>query len=233
MGEQPEVIIERDGARVEVVLNRPERKNAVVQSMAVALGEAFAEVGADPQVRAVVLRGAGGSFCSGIDLKVAGSDLRAEPITAWAAVHAARYRCRAPMVVAVERFAINAGAALALSGDLTVIGESAFLQVSEMAMGVGAPMCQAWLHLRGHSAAVADRVTFLADRISAADALRLGLVTEVVPDDEVLPRARALADRVAAYPPSGPAAVGAIWRRLRGELADPEAWFAALAAGVR
>ena len=154
MGEQPQVLVEFEGAVAHIVLNRPERKNAVVQSMAEELAVAFATVSTDPQVRAVVLRGAGGSFCSGIDLKVAGSDLRAEPITAWAAVHAARYRCGPPVVVAVERFAINAGAALALSGDLVVMGESAFLQVSEMAMGVAAPMCQAWLHLRGHSPAM-------------------------------------------------------------------------------
>ncbi|MCB0982115.1 MAG: enoyl-CoA hydratase/isomerase family protein [Acidimicrobiaceae bacterium] len=231
MGDQ--VLLERDGPRAEVVLNRPERKNAVVQPMAEELAVAFAAAGSDPEVRAVVLRGAGGSFCSGIDLKVAGSDLRAEPITAWAAVHAARYRCRPPVVVAVERFAINAGAALALSGDLVVMGESAFLQVSEMAMGVAAPMCQAWLHLRGHSPAVADRLTFLADRVPAAEALHLGLVTEVVADGEVVPRARELADRIAGYPPAGPAGVAAVWRRLRGELDDPEAWFAALTERAR
>lgn len=233
MGEQPQVLVEHDGAVAEIVLNRPERKNAVVQSMAEELATAFAAVGADPGVRVVVLRGAGGAFCSGIDLKVAGSDLRAEPITAWAAVHAARYRCRAPVVVALERFAINAGAALALSGDLTVMGEGAFLQVSEMAMGVAAPMCQAWLHLRGHSPAVADRLTFLADRVAASEALRLGLATEVVADDQVVPRARELADRIAGYPPSGPAGVAAVWRRLRGELDDPEAWFAALTERAR
>lgn len=233
MVDQSEVLVERVGARAEIILNRPERKNAVVQSMAVALGEAFADVGADESLRAVVLRGAGGAFCSGIDLKVAGSDLRAEPITAWAAVHAARYRCPQPVVVALERFAINAGAALALSGDFTVMGETAFLQVSEMAMGVGAPMCQAWLHLKGHSAVTADRLMLAADRVGAAEALGLGVVAEVVPDDQVVTRATEVADRIASYPPGGPAAVGAIWRRLRGTLDDPEAWFAALVGGAR
>ena len=54
------VLIERDGARVEIVLNRPERKNAVVQSLAVQLRDAIDEVGADPTVGCIVLRGAGG-----------------------------------------------------------------------------------------------------------------------------------------------------------------------------
>ena len=59
------VLIEREGARVEIILNRPERKNAVVQSLAVQLRDAIAAVGSDPAVGCIVLRGAGGSFCSG------------------------------------------------------------------------------------------------------------------------------------------------------------------------
>ncbi len=93
-------------------------------------------------------------------------------------------------------------------------------------------MCQAWLHLR-HSAAVGDRVSLLADRIPAAELLRLGIATEVVPDDQVVARANELADRIAGFPPQGRRAVTGIWKGLRGELADPDAWFASLASQVR
>ena len=68
-------------------------------------------------------------------------------------------------------------------------------------MGVAAPMCQAWLHLRGHNPAVADRLTFLADRVPASE--RCGWARRVVADDQVVPRVRELADRIAGYPPSG------------------------------
>lgn len=223
-----EIVVARDGARVDIVLNRPERKNAVTQALAVQLRDALDEVGRDRDVGCVVLRGEGGAFCSGIDLKEAGADLGREPITAWTAVHAALYRCEAPVVVALERFAINAGAALVLGADLAVAGEGSFLQVSEAAMGVAAPMCQAWLHLR-HSPAVAGRVTLMADRIPAPDLLRLGLVTEVVADDRVVERATELADRIAGYPPSGRAGLRAVWRRLRPPIDDADAWFASLA----
>lgn len=228
----PTILIERHGARADIVLHRPERKNAVVQQMALELRDAIHAVGDDPSVACIVLSGSGGAFCSGMDLKAAGSDLKAEPVSAWVEVHTAIYRCPVPIVVALERFAINAGAALVLAANVVVAGESSFLQVSEMAMGVPAPMCQAWLHLR-HSPAVADRVTLLTDRIPADEALRLALVTEVVPDGAVVARARELADRIAGYPESGRRGVAALWRHLRGELDDPDAWFTWLAAGNR
>lgn len=219
------VVVERHGARVDIVLNRPERKNAVTNELAIALRDAVVSVGDDASVGAVVLRGAGGAFCSGIDLK-AGTP---GSVTAWVEVHQALYRCGVPVVVALERYAINAGASLALAGDLVVVGASAFLQVGEIAMGVAAPMCQAWLHLR-HSAAVADRVTLLGDRIGASELVRLGLVTEMVPDADVVTRAQALADTVAAHPESGRRAVLGVWRALRAPAADMDAWFADVAA---
>ena len=227
-----EVLVERVGARADVVLNRPDRKNAITASLAVQLRDAIDSLGTDPSVHCILLRGAGGSFCSGIDLKVAGDDLRAEPVTAWAEVHCALYRAQVPVVVALERFAINAGASLALAADVVVAGRGSFLQVSEIAMGVAAPMCQAWLHLR-HSPALGDRITLLGDRIPAAELLRMGVVAEVVDDEQVVERAEQLADRIAGHPAAGRTAVARVWDRLRGRLDDPDAWFAALAAGAR
>jgi enoyl-CoA hydratase/carnithine racemase len=229
MGE-PTIRVERVGARVDIVLDRPARRNAITQALAAELRDALLLVGADRSVGCIVLRGEGDAFCSGMDLGAAGPDLSAEPITAWTGVHAALYRCSAPVVVALQRFAINAGASLVLAANLTVAGEGSFLQVSERAMGVAAPMCQAWLHLR-HTPAVADRLTLGCDRVPAAELLRLGVVTEVVPDDRVVERAQELADRIAAHPASGRDGVQAVWRRLRGTIDDPEEWFAALAGG--
>ena len=149
-------------------------------------------------------------------------------MTAWPAVHAALYRCPAPVVLAMEKYAINAGASLVLASNVVVAGEGAFLQVSEIQIGVAAPMNQAWLHLR-HSPAVADHLTLRAERIASADLLRLGVVTEVVEDASVLARANELADRIASYPASGRERVAAVWRKLRGTIDDPETWFGTLA----
>ena len=121
---------------------------------------------------------------------------------------------------------------LALAADVVVAGRGSFLQVSEIAMGVAAPMCQAWLHLR-HSPALGDRITLLGDRIPAAELLRMGVVAEVVDDEQVVERAEQLADRIAGHPAAGRTAVARVWDRLRGRLDDPDAWFVALAAGAR
>ena len=225
----PVVLVERSGARVNIVLNRPERKNSVTAGLAVELRDALRSVNSDPGVGCVVLQGAGGFFCSGVDLKAAGDGQKPAPLAAWPSVHAELYRCGAPVVVALEKYAINAGAALALAAHVVVAGETSFMQVSEIAIGVAAPMNQAWLHLR-HSPAVADRITLLADRIPAPELLRLGVVTEVVADDDVLERANELADRIAAYPATGREGIARTWRNLRGVIDEPDAWFSSLVA---
>jgi enoyl-CoA hydratase/carnithine racemase len=225
----PTVLVQRHGARVDIVLNRPERKNSITEELAAELKAALLEVGQDSTVGCILLRGADGAFCSGIDLRDAGDGTKPKPLTSWTGVHAAMYSSRTPIVVAIERFAINAGAALALGGHVAVMGEGAFLQVSEASIGVPAPMCQAWLHLK-HSPAVGDRVTLLTDRISAAECLSLGLVAEVVADGQVVARATELAERIAGYPATGRNGVARVWKMLRGEISNPEQWFADLLA---
>ena len=102
-------------------------------------------------------------------------------------------------------------------------GEGAFLQIAEIKLGMAAPRNVAWLALR-HSEAVAARICLLGDRVGAAELLRLGVATEVVADDQVLARARELAQTIAGYPAQGITAVkqGLRAAHTRGA---PEAWF--------
>jgi enoyl-CoA hydratase/carnithine racemase len=88
-------------------------------------------------------------------------------------------------------------------------------------------MNQAWLHLR-HSPAVADRLLLVADRVPAAELLRLAVVTETVDDGAVLERANEMGDRIAAYPASGREGVARVWKKIRGDIADPDRWFSEL-----
>ena len=94
-------------------------------------------------------------------------------------------------------------------------------------MGVAAPMCQAWLHLK-HSPAVADRVVLDGDRIVGADMVALGLVSEVVTDDQVLNRSRVVADHIASHPQRGRDGITRTWDSLRGRIDNPDEWFANL-----
>jgi enoyl-CoA hydratase/carnithine racemase len=220
------VCIQREsyGHRVDIILSRPDRKNAITAEMAEQLRDAIREAAHHPDTHCILLRGDGGVFCSGIDLNASGDGKKPGPMPAWPEVHAALYSSPVPVVVALEKYAINAGAALALAAPVVVAGDTSFLQVGELAIGVAAPMCAAWLHLR-HAPAVADRLIYLADRVPADDLLRLGVVTEVVTDANVLSRACELADRIASYPVSGRDAMTRKWKQLRGEIANPDEWF--------
>lgn len=232
MTEADLVLIERYGRRADIILNRPERRNAVTGPMAGALGSAVEQLSQDDSVGGIVLRGAGGAFCSGLDLK----EFRAEPrpewvagfAADWRAVHTALFNCKKPLIGALERFAINGGAALALACDLLVVGESAFLQVGEIQMSSAAPMNLAWLRMR-HSEAVTAKVVLLGERIGAAELFRLGIASHVAPDEEVVARAHALADVIASYPPGAAEKLKSGFRRL-GTSDDSEFWFGGLDA---
>jgi enoyl-CoA hydratase/carnithine racemase len=226
------VLLERHEGWAEIVLNRPERRNAIDGALADALADALARVGADASLRAVVLRGAGGSFCSGLDLKAFG----ATPAPAWVAGFTARWRevhvalasLQPVLLVALERFAINGGAALALAGDLTVCGESATLQVAEIRLGMPAPNNLAWLRMR-HPESVTARLVLTGDRVPAPELLRLGVVTEVVADDRVLERCRERAREIATFPAHGVARIKPSMRAASLGVSAQE-WFAAFAA---
>lgn len=226
------VLLERHDGWAELTLNRPERRNAIDGALAHAMLEALEDIRSDRTLRAVVLRGAGGAFCSGLDLKAFGATptpdwVEGFPAT-WRRVHVALASLEAVLVVALERFAINGGAALALAGDLSIAGESAFMQIGEIRLGMTAPNNLAWLRLR-HPESVAARLVLTGDRVDAAELLRLGVVTGVLPDADVLGRCRERAADLAALPAEGvarvKASIRAAWLGT-----TPEAWFASFGA---
>lgn len=119
------VLVEHHDGWAAVVLNRPHRRNALTGPMLDGLAAAIDDLSGDESVAATVLRGSEGAFCSGIDL----TELQAgHP---WATTfhdsvrraHLALYNCACPIVVALERYGINAGSSLALSGDIIVAGQ--------------------------------------------------------------------------------------------------------------
>lgn len=202
VADQPPIVVESHDSYSEVVLNRPGRRNAVTGPLVAELRQALANA-ARTSDRVILLRGEGGAFCSGLDLK----EFDAEPppawvaefSTEWAALHRDLYTYPGLVVCALERFAINAGAALALACDFVVAGEQSFLHVGEAKMARPAPINLAWLFLRGGRRAITE-VAIRAARVPGPDLLRLGLAHRVVPDDGVLGAARALAAELAELP---------------------------------
>ncbi|MGE3076100.1 MAG: enoyl-CoA hydratase/isomerase family protein [Dehalococcoidia bacterium] len=221
------VFVERHDGWTEVILNRPHRKNALTGPLLEELTTAINSLAADEDVTAIVLRGAGGAFTSGHDLK----ELQSEPRPAWAPALAqifretniALFNFPKPIVGALELCAINAGAALALSCDILVAGESAFLQVGEIQQGAPIANNAAWLRLRAGEA-VASRVALYGSRVPAPELLRLGLAAEVVPDGQVVERSQAIAARFAGFPKGSPARIKADLR-AQSRITDAREWF--------
>lgn len=210
----------------EVILNRPERKNAIVGPLGAGLADGIAMLDADTEVQAIVLRGAGGSFCSGLDLAAFNDTPQPEWLpdfqNIWRGAHRALFDCATPIIGAMERYAINGGAALAIACDYLVVGEEAFLQVGEVQIGMAAPYNMAWLNLR-HGEAVIAQVTLVGDRIKGPELLRLGLATTCVPDAKVQEEAAALAKRLAGFPSGTTSKIKRGMRARMGETADQ--WF--------
>jgi len=230
---EPPVLVHVHEGWAEIVLNRPARRNAIEGSLAEGLIAAIEQVQADASIRAVLLRGAGGAFCSGLDLKAFNEDPRPAWVAGfgerWRSMHIALASLDRVLIVALERYAINGGAALAIAGDLLVAGESAVLQVGEIQLGMAAPNNIAWLLMR-HSEAVAARLALAGDKVGAAELHRLGVVTEVRPDDQVLERCRSLAAELARCPAATVTLIKSTLRR--GSIGmTPKAWFESFAAG--
>ena len=215
--DQPDVLLSVDDGVAAIVLNRPARKNAITGPMMDLLADVFRQVSTRDDVGAVLFHGADGGFCSGLDL----GEYNADPPPDWlptsldslVAAHRAIYDCPVPVVGALERFAINGGAAFALACDLLVAGETAFLQVGEVRQGLAAPMNLAWLLAR-RPASVAEQLTLTGRRFTGPDLHRLGVALDVLADDGVLDAARVLATEIASYPRAGARAIKATTRAL-------------------
>ncbi|HJL89877.1 MAG TPA: enoyl-CoA hydratase/isomerase family protein [Acidimicrobiales bacterium] len=229
MPDQDVLLSVTDGV-ASIVLNRPERRNAITGPLVEGLVSAFTSVGERDDVGVVLFHGAEGAFCSGLDLK----EFNADPHPPWLSTfgesntraHRALFDCPVPVVVALERYAINGGAAYALGGDLIVAGSNAFLQVGEVRLGMPAPNNLAWLLAR-HPPAVAEQLVLSGRQFHGPDLHRLGVAFDVVDDDDVLAVAEALAGEVAGFPTDAARRMKAAIRGLSpsADVGSSAAWF--------
>lgn len=196
------VLVELHGNRGELVLNRPERRNALIGPLVNQLHERLNECVNNPDCHVIIIRGAQGYFCAGLDLKEFSAepapDWRAQFPNDWAELHCAIYDCPKPVLGALEGFAIAGGSALAFACDFLVVGKKSFLHVAEAERGMPAPINIAWLLLRfGYSKAM--RFAQLAERFYGDALVQQGVALESVQDDQVLNRTREIADRLAGF----------------------------------
>jgi enoyl-CoA hydratase len=203
------VVLERPGPGVALLrLNRPERLNALNMAVRESLAAHFTQLASDDAVRCVVVTGDGKAFAAGADVaelaaRTATDEAFAKSRAAWAAVE----RYRRPIIAALNGFALGGGCELAMHCDIIIAGEGAKLGQPEVKLGImpGAGGTQRFVRAAGKFAAM--RWLLTGDLLSAAQARHLGLVSEVVPDGEVLEHALQIAARIAALPPLAVAAI--------------------------
>ena len=193
----------KHGTWAELVLNRPETRNAINGPLGVGLAEAVRRLNEDADVRVILLRGAEGAFCSGLDLKAFNADPAPDWMPRfgdiWRDAHKALFESKKPIVAALERHAINGGAALALAADVLLVGDDSFLQVGEVQQGMAAPYNIAWLRLRV-SEAVAAQLTLIGRRFTGVELVSLGVAYAAPPTARVVAEATELVETLAGYP---------------------------------
>jgi enoyl-CoA hydratase/carnithine racemase len=198
----------RDGVAI-FTLNRPAARNALSDRLTPALRAAIAACDADPDVGAMLITGAGGAFCAGGDVKSMGSqgaptmslDARvAQLIERQRTLTGALVASRKPSIAALPGPAAGAGLSLALACDLRIAAESAFVLTAYASIGLTGDYGINWLLTRTVGPARARQLMLLPEKIGARRCEDIGLVNQVVPDDDLFATAFDLAARLAAGP---------------------------------
>lgn len=214
MSDAPALLTARDGHVMTLTLNRPDKRNAFNAELLCRLHDAYQEIDADPDIRAVVMTGAGGNFSGGADLdRLVGALMRGEePANEWEARvkddysilmkgFLKEYQLATPLVGAIEGSCYAGGFEIMMSMDARVAGEGAQIALSEVkralfpmaGSSVRLPRQIAWTH--------AMELMLTGEPVSGQRAAEIGLVGHVVPDGSALDKAQEIAAAIAANGP--------------------------------
>lgn len=220
MGE-PHFLYEKQGHLAVCTFNRPQKRNSLSIEMMVRMADAWAEADADSEVRAIILTGAGGTFCAGSDLGSMSTGkwdsentwlarMKEDPDIHWRAL-LRHYLTKKPLIAAIEGYALAGGTEILQGTDIRVAAEGAVFGVTEVQLGLF-PLGGSSVRLRRQIPyTIAAEMLLAGRRLTAAEALHYGLIGHVVPDGQALDKAIEIGERVAA---NGPVAVQAVKRSL-------------------
>ena len=199
----PAVLTERRGNVLLITLNRPEARNAVNAAVSIGLGDAVHEAQHDSEVRAVVVTGAGQSFCAGADLKaIARRENVYHPEHGdWGFAGYVQHVINKPTIAAVNGTALGGGTELALASDLVVAEERTKFGLPEVKRGLIAAAGGVFRLVDQLPRKVAMELIFTGEPMTSEDALKWGLINQVVPDGTVVEAALALAERITVNAP--------------------------------
>src|SRR5258705_13880414 len=190
-----------------LVMNRPDRMNALNNELGVAMDEALGGIAEDPDVRVVVITGAGRAFCAGGDLALlgkggeTGATQELEPLLRAGMQMVLKMRTMPqPVIAAVNGAAAGAGMNLALAADIRIASEDATFGQNFARVGLFPDYGGTFFLPELVGPGKAAEMFYTGDMINAAEALRLGIVNRVVPSAQLESEARALAQKIASGP---------------------------------
>ena len=196
----------------KIIMNRPEARNAMSDEMNAAMMEALEDFENDPEVRAVILTGSEGAFCAGGDVKgmASSGDGTVGDNTIDAAIHRQRVHQRAtagklfkmpkPTIAALPGAAAGAGLSYALACDLRVMASSAIMTTAFAKVGFSGDYGGSYFMTQLIGSAKARELYFLSDRVTADEALNLGLTNWVCEPDDLMDKTMEIANRLANGP---------------------------------
>ncbi len=199
--DRKDILVEKDGNVAVITLNRPDHLNALTLGMQQELLSTLQEVDGDPEVRAVILTGAGRAFCAGIDMSSGATaaedtvpqDLREEK----ASTVKLLFSLKKPVIVAYNGAAVGVGLTMTLPFDIRIAAESAKLSLAFVRRGLLPELACPWLLPKIVGIGRAAELMYTGRAVTAAEALEMGLVNRVVPDGELMAAAMDLAREIA------------------------------------
>lgn len=210
----PDLLAHQSGGVLTLTMNRPDARNALSRPMLLAMAQQLVAAEFNPEVRCIVLTGSGGAFCAGGDVKGMasannGSGSGAQ-MTIDEAIHFQRHNQREtagrlfkmpkPTLAVLPGAAAGAGLSLALACDLRIMGNNAFMTTAFAKVGFAGDYGGTYFLTQLVGAAKARELYLLSDRVSAEEALRLGLANWVVGPDALAEKAQEIAQRLASGP---------------------------------
>ncbi|HET7522783.1 MAG TPA: enoyl-CoA hydratase [Acidimicrobiales bacterium] len=209
------VLLDRDAGVATVTLNRPEARNALSSALRRRLRSVMAEVDADESVAVVILTGSDPAFCAGLDLKELSARGRLDGDAEDAGVQGLPWTpLKKPLIGAVNGVAVTGGFELALNCDFLIASERAAFADTHARVGILPGWGLSVLLPQRVGFAMARRMSFTGDFLPAHRAFECGLVTEVVPHDELLPAARRAAAAIVSNNKPAVEALLASYRRI-------------------
>lgn len=203
-----QILTDRRGRAGVIKLNRPARLNAITRQLITELYDAFDVFNQDAGIGVIVLTGEGRAFCAGLDIQDWENPEPAqgeghEPMNYQSQLRWMRLmRDSKPVVAAINGLAVGGGVTMILSCDIRIASEQAQFEERHVRVGLMPDMGSSRLWVQTVGFAHAMRLLLTARRIDAREAERIGLVTQVVPHDQLMEAAITLAEEIAAHPTS-------------------------------